>query len=286
MKSTAPSASSSSTSLVEHDPYRNSGDIMRMKSVHLDRKLSATARLPKRSTVIESPAGKSVQPAQTAQQKQGHDIQGIVPQQRHAGPPPSQHPSPQLGQYIPTRSPPQPPSASSSSTAVRSTNTKSPGTLDMSTSPGQMLRPAFARNNTGVMIVDDSVPSSPAAATLDESQLEDVKDDGITLADIPQLMEAAQAREQQRSLPRQGSAPFIAELNTVQLAIVKHCAFLALQRSLLKDHVDLDELLELIEVKKNSPWFSKWFKGDKDKRNVKKKGLSCLILLCSCSSDM
>ena len=29
----------------EQDPYRNSGDIMRMKSVHLDRKLSATARL-------------------------------------------------------------------------------------------------------------------------------------------------------------------------------------------------------------------------------------------------
>ncbi|KAG8726379.1 hypothetical protein FRC12_023453, partial [Ceratobasidium sp. 428] len=41
--------------------HRDSNDIMRMKSVHLDRKLSATARLPKRSTIIESPTGKVAQ---------------------------------------------------------------------------------------------------------------------------------------------------------------------------------------------------------------------------------
>ena len=43
------------------DPYRESGDIHRLRSVHLDRKLSATAHVPKRSTVVESPTGKTAQ---------------------------------------------------------------------------------------------------------------------------------------------------------------------------------------------------------------------------------
>ncbi|KAH9995483.1 hypothetical protein BJV77DRAFT_221908 [Russula vinacea] len=59
---TSVAAASASPAEAEHDPYRNSQDIMRMKSVHLDRKLSATAHLPKRSTIIESPSGKVAQP--------------------------------------------------------------------------------------------------------------------------------------------------------------------------------------------------------------------------------
>ena len=92
--------------------------------------------------------------------------------------------------------------------------------------------------------MDESAPTSPAGGN-DESKLPGV-DDGITLADIPQIMEAAQAREQHRSLPRQGSVPFIAELNPVELAIVKHSAVLALMRSPLKDQFDLEEVLELV----------------------------------------
>jgi hypothetical protein len=95
------------------------------------------------------------------------------------------------------------------------------------------------------------------------------RDDALTLADIPQLMEVAQAREQQRSLPREGATPFIAELSALELAIVKHSAVLALMRSPLKDHVELDEILEMIESKKSGFW-NKLFKGDK--KNVKKKG--------------
>ena len=96
-------------------------------------------------------------------------------------------------------------------------------------------------------------------------------EDGITLADIPQLVEAAQAREQRRSLPGQSLIPYIADLNPVQLAIVKHCAVLALQRSPLRDQFDLDEIRELVELKKSSFW-NKLFKPGNDKRNVKKKG--------------
>lgn len=122
------------------------------------------------------------------------------------------------------------------------------------------------------MIVDESAPNSPAR---DEPPITSL-DDGITLADIPQIMEAAQAREQQRSLPRENSIPYIAELSALELAIVKHCAVLALTRSPLKDQFDLDELLELVEPKKSGFWKSLFGGGGK---NVKKKGLSFFFLL-------
>ena len=57
----------------------------------------------------------------------------------------------------------------------------------------------------------------------------------------------------------------------MELAIVKHSAVLALQRSPLRDQFDLDEILELVEVKKSSFW-NKLFKPGNDKKNVKKKG--------------
>lgn len=122
------------------------------------------------------------------------------------------------------------------------------------------------------MIVDESAPNSPAGA---EDSHNPSLDDGITLADIPQLMEAAQAREQQRSLPRQNQIPYIAELSALELAIVKHSAVLALCRSPLKDQFDLDEILEMVETKKSGFW-NKLFKGDK--KNVKKKGMFNAVL--------
>lgn len=249
----------------DSDPYRNSADIMRMKSVHLDRKLSATARLPKRSTIVESPAGRSVHPSDVLQpqkQQEHHPTSQVAPSQQgqqgqvqyqgnYSSAPYSHHSSPPP----PQRGPPN------------------MGKLPIETSAqNQILRPSFARNNTEVMIVDESAPNSPAR---DEPPITSL-DDGITLADIPQIMEAAQAREQQRSLPRENSIPYIAELSALELAIVKHCAVLALTRSPLKDQFDLDELLELVEPKKSGFWKSLFGGGGK---NVKKKGLSFFFLL-------
>lgn len=243
----------------DQDPYRNSGDIMRMKSVHLDRKLSATARLPRRSTIVESPAGRTVHPSEPlSAQRSQQEIKSPQPQR---GPPP--------GNLIPGRQPSQP--GSSPSLPPSRARLRSPGTLDTNVQ-GQPGRPPLIRNNTEVKIVDESAPNSPAGG-LEETPLH-VPDDGITLADIPQLMEVAQAREQQRSLPRQTTIPHIAELSALELAIVKHCALLALQRSPLKDQIDLDELLELVETKKGGFW-NKLFKAG-DKKNVKKKGISIL----------
>lgn len=231
-----------------------------MKSVHLDRKLSATARLPRRSTIVESPAGRTVHPSETVNsQRSQQDIKSPQPQR---GPPP--------GNLIPGRQPSQP--GSSSSLPPSRAQLRSPGTLDTNVQ-GHAVRPPLIRNNTEVKIIDDSAPNSPAGG-LEETPLH-VPDDGITLADIPQLMEVAQAREQQRSLPRQSTIPHIAELSVLELAIVKHCALLALQRSPLKDQIELDELLELVETKKAGFW-NKLFKAG-DKKNVKKKGQLCLL---------
>jgi hypothetical protein len=106
------------------------------------------------------------------------------------------------------------------------------------------------------------------------------EDSGLTLADIPQLLESEQAREQRRSLPRQAGKPMLAELSTLELVIVKHFAVLALQKSPLKDQFDLDEILELIEVKKSTFW-NRFFRGN-EKKNMKKKGspLRCYSSQC------
>ncbi|KAJ6581386.1 hypothetical protein B0H19DRAFT_1114963 [Mycena capillaripes] len=251
----------------ETDPYRNSADIMRMKSVHLDRKLSATARLPKRSTIVESPAGRSAPSEVLHSQKTQESTSASQPQQQ-AAPYAPQPQYAQQGQVPQQRSPSQQPASTSySNRAPRPHLGQMPS--DATLQQGQVLRPAFARNNTEVMIVDESGPNSPAGG--EEQQRNPAMDNGITLADIPQLMEVAQAREEQRSLPRENSIPYIAELSALELAIVKHAALLALTRSALRDQFDLDEMIELVETKKSGFW-NKLFKAG-DKKNVKKKGV-------------
>lgn len=143
------------------------------------------------------------------------------------------------------------------------------GKLPLDPHSSQVLRPAFARNNTEVMILEDSTPSSPTVG--DENQITAASDSKtFSLGDIHSIVEAAQAREQHRSLPRDMSIPYIAGLSSLELAIVKHFAVLALMKSPLRDQCDLDELMELIEFKKSNFW-QKLFKNEK--KNAKKKGL-------------
>jgi hypothetical protein len=233
-----------------------------MKSVHLDRKLSATARLPKRSTIVESPAGRSVHPSDGLQPQRPHEVGTSVPHQSNSPIPQSQH-----GQQGQMSYQGQGNQSSRQSPPAQPPRTYYPNGPEPS---DQAIRPSLSRGNTEVRIVDESAPNSPAGEEQHRHQGNRL-DDGITLADIPQLMEVAQAREQQRSLPRESSIPYIAELSALELAIVKHSAVLALTRSPLKDQFDLEELLEMVEVKKSGFW-NKLFKGDK--KSVKKKGAS------------
>ena len=291
---TSVAAASPSPGEGEHDPYRNSQDIMRMKSVHLDRKLSATAHLPKRSTIIESPSGKVAQPtdvftspgqgsgrtqqlqAQTQQvdfsvasQGQRPTIQQSVP---GASAGPVRPPRPPQGLWQQQQQQQSPPSQQQAPQARPPRPTLNPPPLTPTPADS---RPEYLRKNTEVKIVDDEpTPSTPSATAPPEGDpLGSVPTlEGLTLADIPQLAEAAQAMEQRRSLPRQSLAPYVAELTPLELAIVRHAAVVVLYRSPLRDQVDLDEILEMVEVKKQGFW-GKLFKGN-DKKNIKKKGAS------------
>ena len=249
----------------DEDPYRNSADINRLRSVHLDRKLSSTARVPKRSTIVESPTGKVAHSSDLTNAHRPHEVT-----------PGTRAPVPQSAQQGTARIQ-KAPQIHTQQQPHQQRSLPSPGTIDTNVG-SQVIRPAFARGNTAIKIVDESGPSSPAGGASDDTMVGGIED-GITLADIPQLVEAAQAREQRRSLPSQSSIPYIAELTPLQLAIVKYCAVLVLQRSPLRNEFDLDEILELVEVKKSSFW-NKLFKPGSDKKNLKKKGqLLCLNIV-------
>ncbi|CAD6912104.1 unnamed protein product [Tilletia controversa] len=142
------------------------------------------------------------------------------------------------------------------------------------TEPGSIvpIRPAFARHNTDVRIRNDGPMREPSGddganrAPLGDTSAED----GITLADIPHILEAEQHRGLPHSLSNNGR--HISELSALELFIIKHMAVMVLQQSALKDMIALDDLLEFIETRKNTFW-GKIFKGGDKKKEVKKKGV-------------
>lgn len=249
-----------------------------MKTAHLDRKLSATARLPKRSTVVESPSGRMAQPTdvaistrgasshaqatgQTAQQSQV----GLqhAPSHPGAGQSAEMHARSQAQTHMHAPLSHHPTLIQTQGQGQQSQQQQQQQQPQKRTPPGD--RPPLSRKNTDVMIVDDPMPApvspadvAPANGGLPLAPV--VAREGITLADIPQLAEAAQALEQHRALPRQKATPFIAELAPLELAIVKHAAVVILYRSALRDSFELDELLEMVEVRKGGFW-GKLFKG-------------------------
>ncbi|KAG8917886.1 hypothetical protein FRC01_002153 [Tulasnella sp. 417] len=307
MHLTSLSRPSQTTSDSPTNSYRDSAEILRMKSsVHLDRKLSATAQMPRRTTIVESLTGKIAQPtiaifhdpqvsdlgpsALTRRSVQPSNYpgssRGLVSPQAKGGQPPPRPPPPNispLNQYGPYPRPaPQGPYGGPVS--------------PLAVSPGQeahAIRPAFARSNTEVLVIDDKVPvpyehrsqsshydvvTARAAQLAQGPETESPKvagglqdDDGITLADIPQLLDLERAKEQRRSLPHTAGKPLLAELTPLEHVIMKTFAVLALQRSPLKDQFETDDILELIELKRSTFWYRLFKPGDK--KNVKRKGV-------------
>jgi len=90
-------------------------------------------------------------------------------------------------------------------------------------------------------------------------------DDAITLGDIPLL-----ADQTIRHHPRPEGRPVLATLNMLQSLIIKHFALLQLQKTSIGHVIELDEVLELLESRKNQ-WWNKIFKGNQ-KKDQKKKG--------------
>ncbi|SCV74044.1 BQ2448_6476 [Microbotryum intermedium] len=278
-----------------YDTYRDSTDIKRMKSVNLDRKLSSTtARTPKRSVVVQSPSGRVAQPNDTT-----------IPLFTGKPPVPSRKDQPLIDPIRGTtvrRPPSQPPAAPSNSTHPKSTDASSAmgsssassivsassnatavpptPTMPIATS----ARPIYNRTTTAVQIIDDQpLDTSPTTfePVLGGSREPTQDEDGITLADLSTVMQAEQKREQMRYQPTRSIAtpsPLLSELSALEYLIVRHIAALLLTteapnaRFSFRDVVTLDELLEVIDERKNTFW-GKLFKGGKEKKIEKKKGV-------------
>lgn len=201
-------------------------EVKRMKSVTLDRKLSSTARLPQRSMVVESPAGRIA----------NEDGQMSARSNTFLSPRAIPSPSPDIR-----------------------LDGEDASTVDV-------IRPAFARNNTSVMIIKEG------QATIDEEASEMLantsftqEDDAITLGDIPHLADQA-IRINSGS---DGRIP-MSTLNPLQSLIIRHFALLQLQKSGIGQQIELDDVLELLEARK-SQWWNKIFKNNA-KKDTKKKG--------------
>lgn len=283
-----------------------------MKSVNLDRKISATARVAQRLTVVESPRGRTAtaQPSAGAEGGQAPRADDPTSSIRHVQPQQQQQTSPYLGSNSPI-----PPSTSplvpqretvpaeaqqalhqrqqqhqhhqhqnhqthQQQQASQQLPQQQQQFLHPQKDTDQSLRPGYNRTNTAIRVVEDQpLLENGAFRDMDllGSERSPVQDeDGITLADLHQVMEAEQAREQHGTLPRH-SQMLLSELSALEYFIVKHAAAITLASDLPPyrdfDAAGLDELLDIIDAKKNNFW-GKLFKGaNKDKKEVKKKGI-------------
>ena len=86
-------------------------------------------------------------------------------------------------------------------------------------------------------------------------------------------MEREQARASRHYLPPR-TGTLLSELSALEYFIVKHVAALMLsENAAFRDVAPLDELLDIIDARKNTFW-GKLFKGGNEKKVVKKKGQS------------
>jgi len=207
-------------------------EVKRMKSVTLDRKLSWTARTPQRSTVVESPAGRVAK---------------------------------ENGQVVSARS-----SHADATLQIPVIPSETGEPADEDEEPPQsatvnVIRPSFARNNTSVLIINENGPTpSVASDSLGGPHLIQ-DDDTITLGDIPLLADQTLDRYSR------DDQILLCNLNPLQSLIIKHFALLQLQKTGLGHLIELDEVLELLESRKNQ-WWNKIFKGN-NKKEQRKKGV-------------
>jgi hypothetical protein len=89
-------------------------------------------------------------------------------------------------------------------------------------------------------------------------------EDGLTLADIPQFIEASQ----NKSLPHSSGRQYIAGLPPQDLLLIKYAALLIIAKSPLGDPALVEEMIEFLEAKKGGFW-NKLFNKEK---KVKKQG--------------
>lgn len=294
-----------------------------MKSVQLDRKLSSTAaHTPKRSTVVQSPSGRTATSDATDPTFQLFQTKPPVPsrkdqplidpvtgmpvprnQVREVLPPSSQAtPTPSAG-VTPVATPSLAAGASSPSLVTQQPQHPHQHQHQQHPSPSSSpKRPPMGRRTTAVRIVDDpGLPGNHGEPDGLGGQREPTQDeDGLTLADLPTALEAERRRAAGpdgflHPGPSSGingtptSSPLtrnmsgasvgsrlLSELSALESFIVKHVAavLLSSEASPLRDVVTLDELLDIIDARKNTFWGKLFKPGGGEKKKVPKKGKS------------
>lgn len=112
-------------------------------------------------------------------------------------------------------------------------------------------------------------PAEPAPRAADDTSL--THDEGLTLADIPMILQAEHDREQRVTGERMRRP--MSALGSEELLVLKYVALVRLERSALSNKLRMEELLELLEVRKSTFWGKLLFKGSKDRREVRRKGV-------------
>ncbi|KAN0134788.1 hypothetical protein V8E53_007573 [Lactarius tabidus] len=235
-------------------------ELMRFKSVHLDQKLSATSLIPNRSTIVESPAGQ-VAHFNDASSSKGDPPRSLPPRPTSANIPRLEEAENvvEQGRSLPGHS-----------IVIENARGKVAYSRDASTSTDGALE----------NLLPAPTPSSfprleePGKAPKQRRPLPPLPtDEGIALADIPQLPDVAQSMEQDHSTPPQNLMSYVAELTPLELAIVRHAAVAVLCRSSLRNEMDLDQILEMLEVKRQRFWERVFKPGNDRKKKVRLAGL-------------
>lgn len=151
--------------------------------------------------------------------------------------------------------------SSDASPAVPNTPSTVTGTASPTFASSQAPTSTLLRSNINA----STVPISPPSTT--------PYDEGITLADIPMILQAEQVREQREQTASTSSRRPISSLSAEEMQVFKYVALLRVQKSSLLEFVDMDDALELIETRKNTFWGKFLFKGTRDRRDVRKKGV-------------
>ena len=172
----------------------------------------------------------------------------------------------------------------------------------------QGMRPGTAdgdgRPKTGAFHV---VQDAESSRDQEQSQLAMSNQDGLTLDDIPRIVQAQQTKEQrpnasrfarQSMIPQEpkpklvnghtrdfsgdakpegrppGTKKYFSELTALEYFIVRHVAVLSME-PLLEGHFNQEELLDLIETKRPTFWskFGKAFQGKEKKGKVSKTAI-------------
>ena len=251
------SEAGSELTVAESSTYRKSQEMKRLETLYLDRHMSTNARIPRYSTVVGSGGGGA----------------------RADAPPPvaAAPPVPAGGGAAAGAAPPAP-AAPAGGRRARGWS----GTMDELESGGAerdvpLLNPWDAEASSAAIV---SVRRRPSARSADEEREPTElgthlpSEEGLTLADIPMILQAEQDREQ---LGGAGAAELrerrtYSSLSPEEMFVLKHLALVRLQQSALGEWVAAENLLELVDVRRNTFW-GKLFKGGKERRDVRKKGV-------------